>query len=130
MTAKVAAEAAHTPAQNTKIEVLAEALETLMLSVAGSVLTKASGEKQSALAKRFGKDAREQLRTALRDFLQPALRLVEGGARQPYEDSVPEDDRIACRACHRHFICGDPLCPEWHASLKAHTEVPPGDNVA
>lgn len=124
MTKKVAPAKRLSPQQNTKVETLAEAIETLVAGTSAEILGKTAGGP-SDMAKKFLADARSGLRDALKAFLLPALHIVEDGPRQPYMPDVPREDRVECGACHRHFICADANCPEWHKAIQAHIKPAP-----
>lgn len=66
------------PQENTKIEQIAEAIESLVLATAASLA--ATGfhvsPSKSAQLQTGIENARQELSSALRDFLQPSLRVV------------------------------------------------------
>jgi hypothetical protein len=101
--------------QNTAIEGLAEAIENMCLAL--NVKLAKGGD--AGLAKQVYDTARADLCTALRGFVAPHLRLIEGGGHQGYEPSTPKEDRIECAACHRDKVCADKNCPDWHKALRA-----------
>lgn len=125
-------------AQNTKVETLADAIESLVMGVASSIISKTEGKAPSDIAAKFMVDARFNVRVALRDFLIPALRLVE--PRQPYTNDtesigfINKDERVKCGECNRHFICADTRCPHWHKAVRQTinpaTPDVPGGNAA
>lgn len=108
---------AHSPAQNTKVEQLAEAIENMALGILATKSNPAS--PPSKLAKDFLASARADIRTKLQAFLVPALNLIEGGPRQGEQEDREPDDRIMCAACKRHSICSDIRCPNWHKAIQA-----------
>lgn len=57
--------------------------------------------------------ARDNLSQALREFLIPAVRLIDGGARQDYPEEWTEGNRPKCDVCKRHYICADQNCSQW-----------------
>jgi len=107
---------------NTRVEKLAEAIEDLMLGVCNA---------RSAAGRRLLDEARANLRVSLREFTLPHLRVIDG-ARQPYGDDVPSEDRVQCKQCLRHHICADLACSYWHAAVKEAVEAararPPDDD--
>lgn len=117
MTKVATLEPTHSPAQNTKVEELAEAIENMAL---GILATKSNPAKPaSKLAKDFLTAARADVRAKLQAFLVPALNLIEGGPRQGEQEDREPDDRIMCPACKRHSICADIRCPNWHKAIQA-----------
>lgn len=67
-----------TPAQNTKIERVVEGVESLANAVAAHQRAP-SGKGGNSF--NVVLDARKELRTALAQFLQPALRVIEGSRK-------------------------------------------------
>jgi hypothetical protein len=85
-------------AQETKIELLIEAIE-------GFVETR-DGEY------------RKELHDRLREFLLPAVRIIDGG-----EQAAHPDINVVCLKCGRKRQCldyGIGGCPDWAASIKAY----------
>lgn len=123
--------------QNTKVEKLADAIEDLAVALTANMTTKGT---PSADVRAYADAARSNIRDALREFLMPALTIIEGSARQPYTNDVdnaayvPLEDRVKCGECKRHFICSDTQCPHWHKAVRLSIAPPameaPGDNVA
>lgn len=106
-------------AANTRIEKLADAIENVAIGlITKTINTTASPNSISPLAIKFVDDARAELRSSLRDFLQPLLRIVE--PRQGYQPDTPESEMPLCLECQRHFVCADRLCPHWRAALKVN----------
>lgn len=68
------------PQENTKIEQIVEAFENLAISVAHSLIVTErvtpSHYKNPQLLQTNREDAREEMATALREFLKPSLRIV------------------------------------------------------
>lgn len=68
------------PQENTKVEQIVEAFENLAIAVAHSlILTERvtpSHYKSPELIQTNREDAREEMATALREFLKPSLRIV------------------------------------------------------
>lgn len=67
-----------TPASNTKVEILAEAIENMALAVAAAVAEHRPPPKGPQAAYDNVMQARKAVADALREFLQPTLRVVEG----------------------------------------------------
>ena len=105
------------PRVNTRVEGLAEAIENLAIGVGASALEKV-GAKKSKEVQAFIAQARTELRGALREFLTPLLRVVDG-ARQPYSPETPAEDRVICGFCKKDHMCSQPNCERWHSAVRA-----------
>lgn len=86
---------------NTKIERVAEAIENIGAEVSDGT--------------------REELRSALRDFLQPMLTLVSLGPTQGQTDATMVKKDRTCAKCKKTVRC-KPNCPDWHGSIRQRIE--------
>ena len=64
------------PAVNSKIDLVVEAIESLAIAASRPVTNGKAHEKYQEVL-----EARDNAATALREFLQPTLRVVEGGQK-------------------------------------------------
>lgn len=101
----------------TKIAKLVEAMEDFAIGVTIRTFHRIQKGAEPQVVTKHIDDARAALESALRDFLQPSLRLLEGGSRQ-IEIVVPEKDRPKCAECHRHYCCGNVACEHWHKAIR------------
>jgi hypothetical protein len=107
-----------TKAQETKIALLIEGFEGLV----GAIVLDNSVENLA--------DARAELHDRLREFLLPALRIIDGAAQTTHQDTT-----VTCRKCGANRQCldyGIGACPDWAASIKIHIGAEPdtGGEVA
>lgn len=65
-----------TPQQNTKIETLVEAIETFSIAIARDVAYPPAAGTQARCVAEEREEAREEMASALRDFLAPSLRVI------------------------------------------------------
>lgn len=86
---------------NTKVERIAEAIEDLAREP-----TDATGE---------------ELRTALREFLQPIVTLITLGPTQDQTDETMAKKDRTCTKCKKTTRC-KPNCPDWHGSIRQRIE--------
>lgn len=106
-------------AANKRIECLAEAIENISIGLITKTINATTNpDTISPIAIKFVDDARAELRSSLREFLLPLLRVVE--PRQGYQPDTPESEMPLCLECQRHFVCADRLCPHWQKALKAN----------
>lgn len=92
-------------AQETKIALLVEAIEGLL-----SACIAAPGFAID--------DARKELHDRLREFLLPAIRIIDGGRQTSYTNN----DIVTCLKCGEKRQCldyGIGGCSDWAASIKA-----------
>ncbi len=71
-------------------------------------------------------DARKEMHDRLREFLLPAIRIIDGG-----EQEAGGGVHITCQKCSGERQCldfGIGACPEWAASIKAAYAVEEADN--
>lgn len=85
------------PQENTKIERIVEAVESLAISVAHGIMAAENVETRSRKADPLTlaenrKDARDELKTALQEFLRPALRVID--RTEEYNKNKAELDRV------------------------------------
>jgi hypothetical protein len=99
---------------NTKVEVLAEAIENIAIAIAADALQKVGGKDLKAIRDRLDAE-RKSVREALREFLRPALRVVEP---QRYEADFPSKDKVICEFCKKDHPCRIQNCHHWHASVR------------
>lgn len=83
------------PQENTKIELLVDAFEGLALAMAESVLvqqaTHPAQDKTPELIAVNRQDARNDMTTALREFLKPSLRVLEKQESYDREKAALDD---------------------------------------
>jgi hypothetical protein len=101
------------PKQNAKVERLADAIEDLAVALAANL----AASPPSSDLRDLCQAARDNIRVALREFLVPALHLMDGGARQDYTADVETSDRVKCGECGREKVCSDTNCPHWHKAI-------------
>jgi hypothetical protein len=99
-----------TAAHNTKVELLAEAIENMALQI--TVRQFLRQDSPGVV------DSRQELRVALRAFLQPALRVIEGGLDQQHDPYVSLEDRPTCKKCGQHMPCDIKNCQAWHQAVR------------
>ena len=95
-----------TPSQNTKIARVVDAISSLVLEI--------SLGKKVALAE-------DELAASLRDFLVPALRIID------CEEQGISETQVVCRTCHEAKPC-KLNCAAWAASIRAEATMEVGDN--
>jgi hypothetical protein len=113
---------ATTPAQNTKLELLAEAIEGMCNVVAAKAMSHVLKRTAPKAVNDALDNARGELRTALGGFLAPALRIVDGGP-QALPISIPARDRVKCAVCSQVQPCS-PHCADWQKAIRANIEKP------
>ncbi len=96
-------------ASEEKITALVTALEKFNLVVFAALQAPHLLERQMVV-----NDARTVLSDALRNFLVPALRLIDGNKGV---DVFAE--KVTCLVCNRTEKCADVGCPNWAAAIRA-----------
>lgn len=99
----------------TKIERVIESFEDLANAVIDGRATSSRARRSEINAAMDAvREARAELATSLREFLQPRLNLMQGGRQQDDADENP----VVCRRCGERTICADSNCPHWHAAIR------------
>ncbi len=99
-----------TPAQNTKIARLVDAVSALVVA----------NIAPPGHADRFA--AEDELAGALREFLIPALRVID------CEPQGVAEPIVVCRSCHEAKPC-KPSCQGWAASIRQEATMTVGDTT-
>lgn len=99
----------------TKLETLAEATESLLNAIIDARGNLQVGGREERLAAVV--DARADYKAALQAFLEPVVRIVEGGLQgQPLVD-----EEFKCQKCGASKRC-ELDCADWHATIRAAHE--------
>lgn len=105
---------------STKIESMAESIESMALAVASVMIARCKGDVSKPLQTCLD-NARTDLRQTLREFLAPALRLASGAHQE--NQVVSDAERVRCSRCSRTQPCSD-NCMSWHRTIRAPDKEP------
>lgn len=101
---------------NSKIESMAEAVESMALAVATVMITRCKNEKVPQSLMDCLVNARTDLRNTLREFMRPNLNLLAGGHQE--DATIPDAERLHCGRCGKTIPCST-NCMSWHRAVKA-----------
>lgn len=101
----------------TRIESLVEGIEEFVRAVIHQANLPTSPRRyQVDAANQMVNDGRESMKIALREFVQPMLRTINGGP-QPYAEGTLTEDMPNCAFCLRKVPCAHG-CEHWASAIR------------
>lgn len=120
---------AQADAFNSKVEALAEAIESLTIAIAADALQKVTEQSHREIDDAL-RVSRSEVRESLRGFLRPLLRVLEPTT---YDDATyPKETQVVCGFCHKNRPCrtASGSCQYWAAAVRASVDAQSDDPEA